>query len=73
MKRIKKHLTESAAELAAAAGPAAEAFRLGLSTDEYEKLIVQKLVPFPNDRAPGNPPARPTGTVVPHPKPIECT
>ena len=51
--------------------PAADAFRRGLSTDEYEKLIVQKLVDFPNDRTPGNPPARPPGTVIAHPKPIE--
>jgi hypothetical protein len=51
---------------------ATEAFRLGLSVDEYQKLILQKPAPFPADRPPANPPTRPTGTVVPHPKPIEC-
>jgi hypothetical protein len=47
------------------------AFELGLSPIEYERFILKKPAPGLPDKQPLNPPKRPPGTVVPHPKPIE--
>jgi hypothetical protein len=42
------------------------AFEFGLSVYEYRTLILEK-----QSSPPHNPPKRPPGTVVPHPKPID--
>jgi hypothetical protein len=47
------------------------AFESGLSVYEYRTLILEKQAPWPLNEQPHNPPKRPPGTVVPHPKPID--
>jgi hypothetical protein len=48
------------------------AFDMGLSSAEYQNLILKRPPPFLPDKQPLSPPKRPPGTVVPHPKPIEA-